>query len=349
MHAGFFCTESTGACVANMSGVYQVHAIGLAEEIAPFVDITTRLVRAGELSVRVRNLSGSELESVVLRLVMNGQDTLGERVALLGKRLECVATFTSDAIRLLPNPDRGPRKIPALIWQTTSIKFMNPQLAGAMRSITERNPAYEHHLVMDSECEDVIRDNFEPHVLEAYRTLVPGAFKADLWRYCSLYVHGGVYVDCKMIAKQPMDAVLAPDTDLLLVFSPMDCIRQMGFTPMYSAVIACVPNHPYIKACIDTTVANVLDRKQPVDQLGLLGITGPNMMFAVLKAMLKVDENVFKHLKILEHSNNGSRKPHMFTVTDPSTSSTVFYKQYPGYYDVVSTDHYQTQPVLYVN
>lgn len=332
-----------------MNGVYQVHAIGLAEEIVPFVDITTRLVRAGELSVRVRNLSGAEVESVVLRLVMNGHDTLGERVALLGKRMECVVTFTGNEIRLLPSPVRETRRIPALIWQTTSIKFMNPQLAGAMRSITERNPVYEHRLVMDCECEDVIRDNFEPHVLEAYRTLVPGAFKADLWRYCCLFVHGGVYVDCKMIAKQPLDAIIAPDTDMLLVFSPMECIRQMGFTPLYSAVIACVPGHPFIKACIEATVANVLDRKRPVDQLGLLGITGPNMMFAVLKAMLKVDEHFFKHLKILEHSNNGSRKPHMFTVTDPATGNTVFYKQYPGYYDVVSTDHYQSQSALYVN
>ena len=28
--------------------------------------------------------------------------------------------------------------------------------------------------------------------------MVPGAYKADLWRYCILYIYGGIYIDIKL-------------------------------------------------------------------------------------------------------------------------------------------------------
>ena len=34
-------------------------------------------------------------------------------------------------------------------------------------------------------------------VLNAYDSLIPGAYKADLFRYLVLYREGGVYLDCK--------------------------------------------------------------------------------------------------------------------------------------------------------
>lgn len=323
-----------------MAHSYRVEVAEQPEEVAPFVDAIIVSQKLGELCVRVRNLSGQALDSVTLRFLMN-EDVVGERAALFNGRLETCVTFTNECVVKPPAVAREKRKIPAQIWQTTGLKYVNPSIMGAIRSITDRNPGYGHSLVLDSECEDVIREHFEPQVLEAYRSLQAGAFKADLWRYCMLYVHGGVYIDCKMIAKQPLDKFVLPETDLVLVFSPMQCIRYMGFSPLYSAIIAAVPGHPYMKACVDATVHNVLSKK---DTRGdLLGVTGPNMMFTTLKEMLREDPDQFKHLKIMEHTNNNSRKPHMFTVTEPASGEIVFYKQYPGYYEMVGADHYSSQ------
>lgn len=320
-----------------MSNYYKIGVIGVEHEMAPFIDVVIVSVQPNEVHARVRNLTGQEIESVVLRL-MFGDKCVGERVARFENRLDAYVLFTSSDVCKMPEPERQLRKIPARIWQTTSLKYMSPAMMGAIRSITDRNPAYSHKLFLDSECEEVLRTNFGPRVLEAYHTLKPGAFKADLWRYCMLYVHGGVYIDCKMVSKMPLDSAIAPDTDLLLVFSPIQCIHNMGFTPLYSALIAAVPAHPYIKACIETTVSNVLARSMP--EGNILGITGPNMMFDVLKEMLRESPSTFANLKILEHTNNNSSKPHMFTVSDPLTNKILLYKQFPGYYEKVAGDHY---------
>ena len=49
----------------------------------------------------------------------------------------------------------------------------------------------------------------------AWSTLRAGAAKADLWRYCALYVHGGVYLDLDACICGPLDrpSTLTPTAD----------------------------------------------------------------------------------------------------------------------------------------
>ena len=44
-------------------------------------------------------------------------------------------------------------------------------------------------------CREFIKVNFNPLVLKAYDTLIPTAYKADLFRLCVLYINGGIYGD----------------------------------------------------------------------------------------------------------------------------------------------------------
>ena len=46
-------------------------------------------------------------------------------------------------------------------------------------------------------CREFIKNNFDLDILNAYDILKPGAFKADLWRCCILYIYGGIYLDIK--------------------------------------------------------------------------------------------------------------------------------------------------------
>jgi hypothetical protein len=55
-----------------------------------------------------------------------------------------------------------------------------------------------HYLFCDDDCREFIRKEYPPDVLMAYDRLIPTAFKADLWRYCVLYLYGGVYLDIKL-------------------------------------------------------------------------------------------------------------------------------------------------------
>jgi mannosyltransferase OCH1-like enzyme len=60
------------------------------------------------------------------------------------------------------------------------------------------HPNFEHNLFDDNDCHEFIKKNFPIEVLLAYDALIPGAYKADLWRLCILYIHGGVYMDIKL-------------------------------------------------------------------------------------------------------------------------------------------------------
>ncbi len=55
-----------------------------------------------------------------------------------------------------------------------------------------------HYLFHDAACSEFIAREYPPDVLMAYDSLIPTAFKADLWRYCVLYKYGGVYLDAKL-------------------------------------------------------------------------------------------------------------------------------------------------------
>jgi hypothetical protein len=54
-----------------------------------------------------------------------------------------------------------------------------------------------HYLFNDDACREFLAMTFPTDLVYAYDRLIPTAFKADLWRYCILYMFGGVYMDIK--------------------------------------------------------------------------------------------------------------------------------------------------------
>ena len=57
---------------------------------------------------------------------------------------------------------------------------------------------FEYKLFDHVERREFIKEYFLYEVVLAYDALIPGAYKADLWRYCVLYIYGGLYIDIKM-------------------------------------------------------------------------------------------------------------------------------------------------------
>jgi len=59
--------------------------------------------------------------------------------------------------------------------------------------------------------------------------LIPGAFKADLFRYCALLIHGGVYADVDIILESNLDQAIPPDVGFAVPMDePQACLWQ-GF------------------------------------------------------------------------------------------------------------------------
>jgi hypothetical protein len=133
-------------------------------------------------------------------------------------------------------------KIPKIIIQTSNYN-MNKSLQhyNAITSIIEMNPEYEYKFFNDNEARDFIINNFKENILYdnidddvnnenctksteqdnltekkyflhdiivAYDQLIPGSYRADLFRYCYLYINGGCYIDCKIIMKNYFTLIL---------------------------------------------------------------------------------------------------------------------------------------------
>ena len=88
-------------------------------------------------------------------------------------------------------------KIPNIIFQTWSSHNVPKNMYHTILNNIKNNPSFDYYLYDDSDCEKFFKDNYNPKVFETYQSIIPGAYKADFWRYCILYKYGGIYLDIK--------------------------------------------------------------------------------------------------------------------------------------------------------
>jgi mannosyltransferase OCH1-like enzyme len=156
--------------------------------------------------------------------------------------------------------------IPLHIYQTWHTKELPPKMKDRVESLKTTNPEFEHHLFDDNDCREYIKENFNVSVLNAYDKLIPGAYKADLWRCCILYKRGGIYMDIKMTC--------------INGFKLIELTKQNHFVKdrilplsIYNAFMVCQPNSPLLLKAINRIVINVQNRfygKNPLEPTGPL-------------------------------------------------------------------------------
>lgn len=99
----------------------------------------------------------------------------------------------------------------------------------------------------DAAIQDLMRNNFDNHILEAYLSVNPYPFKADLARLCILYVFGGWYSDIgiSFITK------IIPDKDII-VFNDHGLKKIFGYeNVIQNSIIYSTPKQPKILECIE--------------------------------------------------------------------------------------------------
>tara|TARA_B110000483_G_scaffold235634_1_gene307458 strand:+ start:4763 stop:5965 length:1203 start_codon:yes stop_codon:yes gene_type:complete len=114
--------------------------------------------------------------------------------------------------------------IPKKIIQTNTSICKNLSHYNTVMSIIEKNPSYEYQFFNDIEMRNFIKDNFIvnildnselnndiPDILKSFDLLKCGALKADLFRYCYLYIHGGIYIDSKVSNIVELDNIINED------------------------------------------------------------------------------------------------------------------------------------------
>jgi len=138
--------------------------------------------------------------------------------------------------------------IPLHIWQTYPTKILPPRIAYCVEELKKKHPTFDHHLFDDEDCRQFIRNYYPKEVLVAYDALIPGAYKADLWRLCVLYIHGGIYMDIKL--------EFVGDASLYR-FLDKEYFVNDGEKSIYNAFMVLKKHNPMMKACIIRIVNNV--------------------------------------------------------------------------------------------
>jgi mannosyltransferase OCH1-like enzyme len=159
--------------------------------------------------------------------------------------------------------------IPLKIFQTWYTKDLDEKMQDCVDKLKLSNPEFEHYLYDDKDCAEFIEDNFGEEVLNAYNSLIPGAYKADLWRYCVLYINGGVYLDIKYFTVNDFNLIQLTDREYFV-----KDIEPSG-SGVYNAFMVCKPGNKKMLNCIKNIVKNV---KNKFYGEGALAPTGPLLL-----------------------------------------------------------------------
>jgi hypothetical protein len=187
--------------------------------------------------------------------------------------------------------DKNNKPIPKNIFQTWGQKNLSPALQEAASSWQKFNPDWQITIFDDKQCREFIATHFDEDVLWAYDQITPGAYRADLWRYCVLYVHGGVYADFKFKALLPLDKVLDPAADFVSVIdvgTPDLLGIDLSKNPyLMQGFLASKPNSLVFLTAIQAIVHHVKQGDYTTDYLS---ITGPGLMGRVVNQQMGRDE-----------------------------------------------------------
>ena len=212
-------------------------------------------------------------------------------------------------------------------WKTKEIE--GTPLEYPIRVMKAQNPGYTITIFDDNDCREFIATHFDERVLKAYDSLIPAAFKADLWRYCYLFIHGGIYLDIKTICNKSFDHILH-NRELFLV-------KDIEESHLYNGVIATIKSHPLIKAAIDQSVNKISNREYGRNYLD---ITGPALFGSVFNLWLQRSPNTPIKLDILHdkikwcylHTTNHN-------YINDIHNNLAFHRFFSSYYSHVNINH----------
>lgn len=186
------------------------------------------------------------------------------------------------SIRQFESPSMSPsysQSIPLLLFQTGTYP-VSPEIRQASLINRNINPEYEYRFYNDTTDRIDYITKYEPSLLPTYNALLPGAYKADLFRYVVLYYEGGVYLDDKSTIIQPLRTFIHPSKEFI-------AFRDVTPAACFNGFIAVVPKHPIMRQVIDRIKRNVKKKNYGINALDP---TGPQLLGRCVNSYLNRPE-----------------------------------------------------------
>jgi len=184
--------------------------------------------------------------------------------------------------------------IPLKIFQTWHTKSLPPFMRENVEILKKRHPNFEHFLFDDEDCRNFIEKYFDKEVVDAFDSLIPGAYKADLWRYCVLYIYGGIYLDIKYQVVEGFRLIALTEKEHFVRDKKIADIYGI-----YNGVMVCKPNNPILLECINEIIKN---SRNNFYGLNSLQPTGPQLLSKFIK-----DKDVDLYPHFFKEKNNNEK------------------------------------------
>lgn len=127
-----------------------------------------------------------------------------------------------------------------------------------------KGSGWKYEFYTDERARSYIEANYPPQFLDAYDSLLPGAFKADLFRYLVLLKDGGIYADVDVLLQANLETFITPSMSF---FAPRDAVAEyaQGQYCLWNGMIGAAPGHPYLVKAVERLVNLILDRSNVLD------------------------------------------------------------------------------------
>ena len=170
-----------------------------------------------------------------------------------------------------------PGGIPKIIiktsWQTRD--SMPIQMINVLEKTKSTSPDYQLYYFDNLECEEFMKD-YSPRVFEAYNKVIPGAFKADLFRICILEKYGGCYSDIGHVPFVSFNTITGDQNMVLVKDCPIKWLNgNCKYYGIHNALMCSVKNHEFFKLLIEKTCENIEFEYYGESSLD---VTGPTMI-----------------------------------------------------------------------
>ena len=179
--------------------------------------------------------------------------------------------------------------VPLNLYLTWSIKQLPPKMQENVDRMKKVNPEFNIQIFDCNERREFIKNNFPKDILIAYDTLKPGAYKADLWRLCVLYVNGGIYADIKLNCINNFKFIALTEREHLAL--DRSGYWKKGQIGLFNALIVAKPKNELLLRCINKINENV---KNKYYGFNFLYPTGPGLLGEQYIKMLRENESTME-------------------------------------------------------
>ena len=160
-------------------------------------------------------------------------------------------------------------------------------------NIKKYAPEYNHIIYDNDECIKFLKTYYTKKIVNRFKNLKKGAHKADLFRYCYLYIYGGLYLDIKTVLIKPISDIFTNKDIIYTVLS------MTKYPSIYQGIIYTPPNKNIFKKLI-YKIMNTDDEKLKEDYLLITKQFYHTVKKIIKRKKLKVGLNENKYYLFIE-------------------------------------------------